>query len=270
VGALRALLESGFQPDLLVGTSIGSVNAAFLALNGFSAESLDRMAVAWEQAAGMDLLPTNYFWLTLRSMLRGFPTDPAHRIREFLIGYGLTPELRFADLTHPRLVIVSSDLNTGQPVLHGDSPEDMVLDGLLLSTALPPWVMPVRKQDRYLMDGAVVSNLPVEPALRMGATGIIALDLADTRDTPGLGDALTSFVEKLSTAAGKRETDLELELAAARGIPTLYIGLVGTPAVPIWDFRHTPELIRQGYEITRRVIENQPLLRSILLTPVSP
>jgi NTE family protein len=269
VGALRALLDYGFQPDLLVGTSIGAVNAAFLALNGFSYDSLDRLTIAWEQAAGMDLLPTNYFWLTLRSMLRGFPTDPAHRIRELLIGYGLTPELRFADITLPRLVIVSSDLNTGQPVLHGDSPEDKVLDGLLLSTALPPWVMPVRKQDSYLMDGAVVSNLPVEPALRMGATGIIALDLADTRDSPGLGDALTSFLEKLTMAAERRETDLELELAAARGIPTLYISLVGTPAIALWDFKHTTELIEQGYEITRLVIEKQPLLRSILLTPVS-
>lgn len=266
VGALRALLENGFQPDLILGTSIGSVNAAFLALNGFSAESLDRLTAAWEQAAGMDLLPANYFWLTLRSMLRGFPMDPAHRIREFLISHGLTPELRFSDLTHPRLVIVSSDLNTGQPVLHGDSPEDKVLDGLLLSTALPPWVMPVRKQGRYLMDGAVVSNLPVEPALRMGATGIVALDLADTRDAPGLGDALTSFVEKLSMAAERRETDLELELAAARGIPTLYISLVGTPAVLLWDFKHTRQLIDQGYEITRHVIEERSEFRSLILS----
>ena len=119
------------------------------------------------------------------------------------------------------------------------------------------------------MDGAVVSNLPVEPALRMGATGIIALDLADTRDAPGLGDALTSFVLKLSMAAERRETDLELELAAARGIPIMYVGLVGTPAVALWDFEHTPELIEQGYEITRRVIEKQPLLRAILLSRVS-
>jgi predicted acylesterase/phospholipase RssA len=153
----------------------------------------------------LDLLPANYFWLTLRSMLRGIPIDPAHRIREFLISHGLTPELRFSDLTHPRLVIVTSDLNTGQPVLYADSPEDKVLDGLLLSTALPPWVMPVKKQDRYLMDGAVVSNLPVEPALRMGATGIVALDLADMREARGLGDAFTSFVEQLSMAAERRD-----------------------------------------------------------------
>jgi NTE family protein len=51
VGALYALLESGLQPDLFVGTSIGSVNAAFLALHGFSRQGLDRLAAAWREAA---------------------------------------------------------------------------------------------------------------------------------------------------------------------------------------------------------------------------
>ena len=39
VGALRVLWEHQIRPDLLVGTSIGSVNAAFVALNGFTAEN---------------------------------------------------------------------------------------------------------------------------------------------------------------------------------------------------------------------------------------
>ena len=59
VGALRALLEAGVQPDMVVGTSIGAVNATFLALHGFSKNGLDKLAAAWREAVKLDLLPTN-------------------------------------------------------------------------------------------------------------------------------------------------------------------------------------------------------------------
>ena len=39
-GALRALLEAGYQPDLVTATSIGAANGAFLAVNGFSLEAV--------------------------------------------------------------------------------------------------------------------------------------------------------------------------------------------------------------------------------------
>ena len=52
VGALRALLESGIRPDLLVGTSIGAINAAFLGLHGYTTESLDLLKAAWFAVMG--------------------------------------------------------------------------------------------------------------------------------------------------------------------------------------------------------------------------
>ena len=252
VGALFALLESGLQPDLFVGTSIGAVNATFCALHGFSKNGLEKLATAWREAAKLDLLPTNYFWMTVRAMLGRSSIDPSHRIRDFFIANGVTPELSFSEFKQPRVMMVSADLNTGQPVLHGDSPDEKVLEALLLSTALPPWSRPVRKQGRYEMDGGVVSNLPIEPALKAGATEIVALDLTDTRDSPILGDGVAGFLNKLSMAVEKRESILELELAEARGIPTLYIELLGKFPVPLWDFHHTEELISEGYEIARQ------------------
>ena len=53
VGALRALLEAGRQPELLVGTSIGAVNAAFLAVRGLAPASLEALAGAWREAYGL-------------------------------------------------------------------------------------------------------------------------------------------------------------------------------------------------------------------------
>jgi NTE family protein len=265
VGALYAILECGLKPDFLIGVSIGAVNAAFLAVNGFSKDSLDRLTAAWRYGGASDLLPANYIWLTVRAMFKRSSSDPSRRLRDFFISHGLTPELSFTDVKQPNLVIVSADLNTGKPILHGTVPEDKILDALLLSTALPPWFMPERKPDHYLMDGGFVSNLPIEPALNLGATQIVALDLIDAREMIGEGDGFRGFLDRLVYSVERRQLDLELELAEARGIPLLYLELTGKLPVPIWDFNHTDDLITQGYDIARRVIENQRLINPILL-----
>ena len=264
VGAMYALLEYGIQPDLVIGVSIGAANATHLALIGFSKESLDRLVSVWHHASATDLLPTNYIWLTVRAMFGRSFRDPSHHLKDFLIANGVNPEICFADIKKPQLILVSSDLNTGRPILHGEQPDDKVLDALLLSTALPPWFMPAQKQDRFLMDGAVVSHLPVEPALNIGATEIVALDLTDSREMLGVGDGIRGFIDRLIHSVEKRQIDLELKLAEARGVPLLYLGLTGESPVQIWDFQHTDDLIAKGYEITRRVIEDQRFTNSIL------
>ncbi len=262
VGALKALLEFDLQPDLLVGSSIGAVNATYIAYHGFSRKSLDGLARAWREVAAVDLLPANYVWLAVRAMMGRSVKDPAQRIKDIFIAHGITDDLTFASFSYPRLVIVSSDLNTGKPVLHGLDPEEGVLDALLLSTALPPWTMPVKRHGRYEMDGGLVSNLPVQPALNAGATEIIALDLIDTRGLTGKGHStatsrLTSIIERVSVVVEKRQADLEMELAKAHGVPIRYIELVARDPVALWDFQHSDALIAQGYEIAHQEIQSR-------------
>ena len=257
VGALQALFGRGIQPDLLVGTSTGAVNAAFLALNGFSQRSLDLLTVAWKEAASSDLLPANYLWLTVRAIFGRSSNDPSQRIKDFFITHGLKPTLRFREIRQPRLIIVSAHLKTGAPVLHGTVPDEEILEALLVSTALPPWAMPRKKRDRYLMDGGGggVSNLPIEPALRAGAIEIIALDLTDTREMFTEQTGIGFFLDRLTFTVEKRHLDLELELAKALGIPITYIDLVSKDHLPLWDCRHTKSLIAQGYEIALNAID---------------
>lgn len=255
VGALQALCEFGLQPDLLVGTSVGSLNSAFLALHGFSRASLDRMVEIWHAASHYDLLPKSYVRLAFRRMLGRNVSNPADRLREFIIAQGITPEMRFSQLEPLKLVVVSADLNTGKPVLHGHEEDEHILDALLLSTALPPWFLPVRKQDAYLVDGGMVSNLPIEPALQLGATRIVALDLMDSRNWQDDRNGVTGFLDRLTYSVERRYTELELELAAARGVPTFYLGLSADTHIPFWDFGHTEEMLARGYEIARQTLE---------------
>lgn len=258
VGAIRALLEAGFRPDLLVGTSIGAANATYLAMRGVSLDAIEGLVEAWHTASEADLLPANYLWLTLRVLFNRGGRQPTDRIRNFLVAHGLPPDLRFGDIQGVRLILVAADLNAGCPVLYGLEPQQSVLEGLLASTALPPWVHPLEKDGRFLIDGGVVSNLPVEPALALGAQSIIALDLADPRVIPTGGPSFGPFLGKLMRTIEKRQTDLELALAAAHGVPVRHIVLRGDEPIPVWDFQHTDELIARGYEIVHREMAHWP------------
>jgi NTE family protein len=254
VGALRALIEAGIQPDLMVGTSIGAVNAAYLAVQGVNLDGVRGLIDAWQDAIEADLLPANYLTLALRSFVNLSFDTIYKRNREFYISHGLSPDLRFSDIHGVELVLVATDLNSGQPVLYGQNPDQFVLDGLMASITLPPWMPPHERDGSMLMDGGVVSNLPIEPALKFGATDIIALDLIDLREPPVPGPGFGRLMTKLLFTVSKRQVEMELALAESRGVPVRRIQLLGKEPTALWDFRHTQELIEQGYEIPQKLI----------------
>lgn len=248
VGALRALLEAEIYPDMLVGTSIGAVNATYLATQGVSLASVDGLVQAWEKASELDLLPTNYFRLALQSFTQISRDGVYQRMQDFFISQGLMPGIRFNDLEGVSLVLVATDLNSGGTILYGPESELSILDCLMDSITLPPWIMPNKRGEHLLMDGGLISNLPIEPALKNGAESIIALDLNDLREPPISGPEIGKLIAKLLFAVAKRQTDLELALAERSQIPVLRINLLGEDAIALWDFHHTQALIQQGYD----------------------
>ncbi len=270
VGAIRALLEAGLLPDLLVGTSIGACNAAFLALNGVNPAGLDKLEAVWRDAVTADLLPANYWWVTLRSVLRPqVNTHSEGRLRAFYLAHGLRPEQMFGEIQDSRLFVVSTDLNSGQAVVHGADPEESIYQAVLASTALPPWIHPVRRNGRLLIDGGFLSNLPIEAAVNQGATEIIALDLSDPSPvlaarTPGIRPGLS----KLAASVQLRQLDLELRLAAAYGVPVQKIDLYLAPPLAVWNFHRTEELLAVGYELARAaLVHRAPSNRTRWWTP---
>ncbi len=263
VGAMKALLQAGLQPGLLVGTSIGAVNSAYLALHGVNLEGIERLIDAWEDASRANLMPSNYLWLTVRALFNRPVEQTFHRMQEFFTEHGLTPDLRFGDLKSVRLIIVAADLNQGAPVYYGLQPEDKVLEALLASTALPPWIRPLQFRERLLMDGGVVSNLPIEAAMTAGAREIIALSLMDFRDVIGEASGFGPFVGKLFNIIEQRQLTLELALAEARGVRVHLLDLLADEHVQLWDFEHARSLITKGYEIAQREL-GEGSLRSLV------
>jgi len=250
VGALRALVEAGVQPNLLVGTSAGAINATMIAVYGMNPASVERLSRAWREAAASELLTSNYVWVTLSALFNRSSGGAYHRMRDFFVAHGLAPELRFGDIQGVRLFVIAADLNCGCPVVYGTDPQQSVLDAVLASAALPPWVPPIEKDEQLLADGGLVSNLPVEAALAQGATEIIAFDLSDPREIPSNARGWLPFIAKLRNMAEQRQMNLELALAQARGVPVRHVVLCSESPIEVWDFGHADALIERGYHIT--------------------
>lgn len=253
-GALRALLEAGIQPDLLVGTSIGAVNAAYLAVHGINLNTIEKLIATWHEAAAADLLPTNYLRLTMRALVNYSRRQPDPRLRDFFVSHGLSPELRFEQIQGVRLILVAADLNHNCLALYGADPQQTILEGLLASTALPPWMRPIEKDNRLLIDGGVLSMLPIQAALEQGARMIIALDLIDLRVAQVVNNELGAVLAKLVNTVERHQADLELVLARAQGVPVHHIALQGERPVMIWDFSRTAELVERGYDLARQSV----------------
>ncbi|MDR3577838.1 MAG: patatin-like phospholipase family protein [Anaerolineaceae bacterium] len=256
VGALKALLEAGYQPDLLVGTSIGAANAAFLALYGCTTQTIAALAEVWRKASAADLITGNYMRLTMRTLLRRMGLDDHQQIFDFFTTYGFPSDLRFGDIQKIKLIVVAADLRAGRPVLFGEDPDELVVNGLMASVALPPFFMPLRTDGRYLVDGTFVSSLPIEPAIVHGADEIIALDLTDPQDsTVRETRGMLPFVENLINTMEQRQIDMELKIAAFNQVSVRRMALYGDSPVAIWNFQHSEELMRRGYEIACREID---------------
>jgi len=247
VGALRALYEAGIKPDLLVGTSIGAANATALAVWGFDPNSLDKLEGAWEEVSEYQLLNPNGISLFLRAMV-GIPSDRTKmKMEELLISLGITPDLKFNQIDWIKLYLISSDLETGRLIIHGENEQDPILQGLISSAALPPYIMPIKNDEQLMIDGGYFSNLPIEPAFRMGATEIIALDLDDDTNLPK-DDSIATYLNKFTYALSRRHIYLEKSLAEAHDIPVRCIEFRGLSSQPIWDFSNYKALIDAGYD----------------------
>ncbi len=171
IGVIQVLEEAGIKPDLVVGTSAGSLVAAIYA-SGKTGAQLQTVAETMEEAALTDwILP-----FVSRGMLRG---EALARYVSGQVG-GKTIE----SFPLP-LGIVATDLHNGQGVLfmRGDT-----ATAVRASSAVPAVFQPVKIGTREYVDGGLVSPVPVRYARQMGAEVVIAVDISATPESnPALG-----------------------------------------------------------------------------------
>jgi NTE family protein len=169
VGMLRALYERGIAPNLIVGTSAGAINGAFIASRPQTVATADALAQVWRGLRRTQLFPLNPLAGLLGFLGAHDHLVPGSGLRR-LIAPNLESE-QLEDMAIP-LHVVAVDVLTGEELLLSRGP---VLDAVLASAAVPAVLPPVEWNDRMLVDGGVANNTPLSHAIELGAERIYVL-----------------------------------------------------------------------------------------------
>ena len=165
---LKALLERGIQPDLVIGTSIGAVNGAFVAADPQPATAA-RLEQLWREMTAVfsgSLLRRAGTFARTRTHLHSFGPLRA-MLREAL------PVERIEDLPVPFQCVAASIERAAE---HWFT-EGPLADAVLASCAVPGLLPPVRIGDEHFLDGGLVHSIPVGRAVALGASTVYVLQV---------------------------------------------------------------------------------------------
>jgi NTE family protein len=247
-GMLEALYERGIKPDLIVGTSVGALNGAFIATRPPTVETAHELGLIWRGLRRSTVFPINPLTgaLGLLGLRSNLVADSGLRR---LIAAELPVE-HLEESAIP-LHVVATDVLRGRDVRLSRGP---ILDAVLASAAIPGVLPPVRWQGRELTDGGVTNNVPVADAAALGARRIyvLAAGSACELETPPKG-AVAMVLYGIGLLMEHR---LSNDMAGLS--PDLDVSLIRPPCpmtIQPTDFSHADELIEWGRESARRYLD---------------
>ncbi len=245
-GSAVALLEAGIEPDLLIGTSVGALNAAFLSVRPGAAGARDLMA-AWAALGRREAVRLN----PLRALaglvgLRDHLVSP-QQLRRLIDQW--VPIRRIEEATTP-LAVTATDAVTGEGVILTTGE---IEDALAASSAIPGLLPPVRIDGRWLIDGSLAANHPVLEAQLLGADEVYVITTTTApRDRPPRGAiAVAMNSVSLVTARVEKRQLAEAERHAAQTGRRVHLVPSSRPEAPgPFDFRRSAELSHSSYRRT--------------------
>jgi NTE family protein len=246
VGVLLTLLEHDIRPQILVGTSVGAINAAAMAITP-TLEGAQWLAGLWRGVTKEALMPNSYVSMVWR-IVRGRESVFTNENLKSFLDSQLPGEVRtFGDIQGTELYVTAVDLHAGVLRVFGMNPSDSLVDAVMASTALPPFLSPWEYQGREYVDGGVLSDLPIRVALQTKATEVYAIGVhAPQRAKKGLRGVLGVIGRVVNIVSYQRLLD-ELgwcTMVADRDIH--YIGVEAFEGLRFWDFSRTEEMIEKG------------------------
>lgn len=253
VGALWALYEQGLRPDLLIGASVGALNAAFVASRPQTPATARALARVWQDMRREDVFP-----VSLPALLRGASGRSDHLVPDDGLRRIVRRHVEFSDLRDAPipLHVQTFDLRTAHEVLLSEGPAH---EALLAAAAIPGVLPPVQwrpgtPDERLLVDGGVVNNTPISHAVALGAERIYVLP---TQDGPrplsaAPASALDLAIHGLSLLVGTRwRHDIEYY----RGITeVIVLPAPNSGAVQPTDFDQAHRLIDGSLRATREAL----------------
>lgn len=248
VGMLQALSERRVTPDLVTGTSVGSINGAVLASD--PAGAANRLSHAWAHATREQVFPGGLLAQALmlqRARTHLFPnTGLAAMIADFL-----GPTTNFTDLAIP-FAAVTTDVATARPHVITTGP---LIPALLASAAIPGIYPPVEHDGLRLYDGGVVANVPMRQAVDMGARSLVVLDCFFPGQLPGSTDTIADIVLYTALVTMRSQAMAEATLISEH-VPVVYLPGPAPKLVSPLDFTHTADLVENAYGAARRFLDD--------------
>jgi NTE family protein len=195
IGVIKALEAQGIVPDIVVGTSAGSVVGAMYA-SGYNGFTLQKMALEMDEASISDwALP---FFSKSSGVLKGealqaYVNKAVHNqpIEKLKIPFGA----------------VATDLKTGQPILFRRGNTGMAVRA---SSAVPSVFQPVSIGGHTYVDGGLVAPVPVRFAKEMGAEFIIAVNISSATEAQATASSVDVLMQTF-TIMGQRLNQHELK-----------------------------------------------------------
>ncbi|MEM9042092.1 MAG: patatin-like phospholipase family protein [Actinomycetota bacterium] len=175
VGMLRALHERGIRPDVIVGTSIGALNGAAFATTG-DGSAIDRLAETWTSIDRSGVLDNSFverlktLWSTKTHL---YDNDRFRRLVADAVGTD-----SFDDLAVPFECVAASIERSSAVYLSSGS----LVDAILASSAVPGLLPPVEIDGEHHLDGGLVASIPLDRAIRRGASTVYVLQVGRIED----------------------------------------------------------------------------------------
>jgi len=166
---LRALSEAGIRPDLVVGTSIGAVNGAFVAADPDGAA--ERLTDLWRGETLGVVFSETVLGRAVRLARSGTHLHAIEPLRKTLADK--LPVEDFADLNIPfHCVAASIEHATARWFTSGP-----IVPAVMASCAVPGLLPPVEIDGRHYFDGGLVDSIPVGKAVALGASTVYVLQV---------------------------------------------------------------------------------------------
>lgn len=234
VGMLQALDTVGIRPDLLVGTSVGALNAAVLADRGFVA-GLQALEALWLRIRRSDIFAgstCDQLLCLLQSGQSLFRQDHLSQLIDETL-----QARTFAELCLP-LGIVATELRSRRRALftHGD-----LRPALLASSAIPGLFPSVKIKQRRYVDGCFAANVPLTAAVEMGAASLVVLHTGNRQPSQSSRRLTDHLLAALATTL-QRQVLRDAPVVAQR-LPVVYLPAPKLPPHGLLAFDGNAELM---------------------------
>jgi NTE family protein len=251
VGRLRALYERGIAPDLIIGTSAGALNGAFIAERPPTVETARELGDVWRGLRRGQVFPVHPITGALGILGARSHLVPDSGLRRLVSRYTVADRLE--DTAVP-LHVIATDVLSGEDVRLSEGP---LVDAVMASAAIPGVLPSVDWNGRALIDGGVANNAPISHALDLGASEIYVLPTGtpcELDEAPR--GALAMLVYATGLLVGRR---LSHDIAALDGSVRVTVLLPPCPlSVQPTDFSHADALIGRARADARQHLNRVP------------